>query len=435
LKQTPAPDGPSPQQPIRKSVAILLIVLLLGLVAGVLAYVVHHREHSRATTSNPEASASLSTPDTNPGPAALAPESADPAPVANAPVPPVKPLVQNTAVPAAVPEAPPRTRQLISALVQLNMPNGPLTPEKLSSWEQNLQQLTNSGTAGIAAIREFLQTKANANFDSSGASLLGEPSLRLALLDALAKIGGPEATALAADTLHSTTDPQEIAALARMLEVQAPGQYRQAALDSARAALAEASAGKLGNTDVGALFTVLQQYGGAEALPDLQSATGRWGYYGAISLAGLPDGAGIPALTQMAQDSSAGARVRRSAALQALAQLAPDSADARAVLLDQTQNGQIPAATWIKISSLLGGEQLQIGLGGDPASVSPQTQPRSTYTLGNQNFSTVSILERLSPDQINQRIQLIDQLLAANANSPGLDSLKRARSTLAARVQ
>jgi len=67
--------------------------------------------------------------------------------------------------------------------------------------------------------------------------------------------------------------------LARSLDQQAPGEYRDAALQAARAALAEASAGRLPNVDVGALFAVLQQYGGASALGDLEGLTSRWNYY------------------------------------------------------------------------------------------------------------------------------------------------------------
>jgi len=90
----------------------------------------------------------------------------------------------------------------------------------------------------------------------------------------------------------------------------------------------------------------------------------------------------------MAQDTSPSGRNSRSGALQMLAQLAPASADARAALVEQTRNGDLPVATWIKISSLLGGEQLQ--LGGLPDSGLPDAQEpkKSTYHLagGNQNF-------------------------------------------------
>src|SRR5437660_468854 len=176
---------------------------------------------------------------------------------------------------------------------------------------------------------------------------------------ALAKIGGPEAVALSADTLRSTINPREITTLARNLEQLAPGEYRTASVDAARAALAEALSGKLPGADVAGLFTVLQQYAGSDALQDFQNASGRWTYYSAIALGGLADGAGIPALTQMAQPDSAN-RNTRSAALQVLAQMSPDSLGARAAFLEQAKT-DLPAATWIKIGSLLSGEQFQLG--------------------------------------------------------------------------
>ncbi len=300
----------------------------------------------------------------------------------------------------------------------------------MPAWPQALQQLTNAGHAAVPAIREFLQTKQDANFDPlGGAAVVGESSLRLAMLDALAKIGGPEAVALSAETLRSTTNPREIAALARNLEQLAPGEYRTAAVDAARAAFTDAASGKLAGTDVAALFTVLQQYAGADALQDFQNAGARWSYYSAIALGGLPDGAGVPALTQMAQPDSPN-RNSRSAALQMLAQMAPDSAEARAAFLEQART-DLPAATWIKIGSLLAGEQLQIGNRAD-ADV-PETAVKSTYTLPNQTFFTTSILERLSPDQLTQRIQLIDQILAATQQPAAVDALQRARNTLLAR--
>ena len=409
----------------------MMVLVALIAVAASLAY--YFRPHPQ-----PQNEAQISsTEDSKPAPltpAPTTPESTSPQPTTQVPrnsIPrPSQPVTEATASPYA--------RQLVAALAQSNITNGPLTPEKLAAWQSTIQQLTNAGPGVIPAIREFLQTKQDAMFDSLGGSAtLGQPSLRLAMLDALSKIGGPEAVALTGETLRSTTDPREIATLARNLEQQAPGEFRQTAVDSARAALNDAIAGKLSNTDVAALFSVLQAYGGADVASDLQNAKGRYTYYSAIALAGLPDGAGVPGLTEMAQDLSPGARTTRSAALQSLAQLAADSPAAREAFLQQASNGSLPAATWIKISALLGGEQLQ--LGGQPDSGIPETGERkvSTYHLagGNQNFYTTSIVDKLSADQINQRLQLIDQLLPLNHDQAATDSLQRARNALAGRLQ
>jgi len=416
----------SKSEPPRKSVIIILGVIVLGLVLVlVLRRSSSHPNLETASTTSNGTTANNETvaPSSEAPPVPASPREV----IASAPVSAVPPVQTQTAPPAS-----PFARQLVNGLVQVNMTNGPLTPEKLAAWQQALQQLTNAGPAAVPAIREFLQTKQDANFDSlGGAAVVGEPSLRLAMVDALAKIGGPEATALLADTLRATTNPREIAAIAANLERLVPGDYRTAAVDAARAALAEAASGKLPGTDVAALFTVLQQYAGADALQDFQNANRQWSYYSAIALGGIPDGAGIPALTQMAQPDSAN-RNSRSAALQVLAQMAPDSAEARAAFLEQAKT-DLPPATWIKIGALLSGEQLQIG-NRDDAGV-PDSAVKSTYRLPNQNFFTTSVLERLSADQLTQRIQLIDQILAETKQAAAVDALQRARNTLQARAQ
>ncbi len=142
-----------------------------------------------------------------------------------------------------------------------------------------------------------------------------------------------------ASTLQVASDPHEIAILASNLEAQAPEQYRDLAVNAAREALAMASSGKLPNRDLGALFGVLQQYGGANAIPDLEKTTAQWRSYGAISLANLPEGVGIPSLVQMAYDvRSASGRV----AVEMLAQVADQSEIARDTLFAKARAGQLP---------------------------------------------------------------------------------------------
>src|SRR5262245_66421064 len=102
------------------------------------------------------------------------------------------------------------------------------------------------------------------------------------------------------DTLRITADPGEVAMLARHLEELAPGQYRDEALNATRETLAQVAEGK-SKTDVGPLFQVLQTYGDSSVVADLQKAMPNWQHYALMTLAGLPDGQGIPALLQQAQ--------------------------------------------------------------------------------------------------------------------------------------
>lgn len=335
---------------------------------------------------------------------------------------------------ARLPAASDAMRSVISSLSKLNLTNGPLTAEKLATWHQGLHELTQAGIEAVPAIRDFLQSKEDVNFESVGGSAkVGHASLRLALLETLVKIGGPESTIVLGESLRSTREPREIGFLVTNLDRLAPGEYIEPALDSARSALADAQSGKLGKTDVAALFDVLQRYGGSAAVPDLIEAKGRWTYYSAIALANLPDAAGVPGLIQLSQEASP---ATRSAALQMLGQLATDSPEAREALLAQARSGQIHPAVWMKMSALLAGERLQLGGVPDIGLPPPQDPKISSYHIsgGNQNFYTTSVLDKLTPDQIKQRVQLIDQLLAVNPDPVAVESLQRARTTLSERA-
>jgi hypothetical protein len=440
MKQDRPPAGLAAQtgpEPVRRSLVVIITAILLGVCvwAGLSVWkrpgeAVAPQQTTaakgKAAVQNPEMvapDASASVPETRahlvvePAPVLTAPPALAPAPTVSRPEPSVY------------------TRQLVAALTNLDFKAGPLTPEKAAEWRQALQQLTQQGAAAVPAIREFLERNRDIDFTAANAGgALGEPSLRFALFDALKQIGGPEAQALAAQTLQSTADPREIALLAKNLDQQAPDQYRQAAVDAARAALVMAAEGKLGGRDVGPLFGVLQQYGGADVVPDLERATGQWRYYAAIALAGLPDGAGVPSLIQMVEDPNGAAKGGRQAALQMLAEVSPQYPAASAALLEQAKLNQIPNATWINISEVLAGHSYQIGgPEADSAGAASGSNIKSYHLeFGNQNFFSSPNSTVLNTDQINQRVSLIDQLLAVNSNATATELLQRSRASLVA---
>ena len=421
----------------RKSVVIIIAMLLFAVIGA--GYVLYQRSKAPPeTAAAPELPVAESS---QPAEAAPVAKPVEPAPgqTVRASASATAQIVPRSATnpPVQPTTAPTYGNKIINALVQLNMTNGPVTPEKLAAWKSTLQMLTNQGPAAISAIREFLQGKQDVNFDSiGGSSVMGQPSMRLAVLDSLLQIGGAEANALAAETMRSTSDPREIAIIARNLEHLAPGEFTQAALDAARAALAQARDGRISNVDVGGLFDVLARYGGADAIQDFQDAKGKWTYYSTIALGGLPDGKGIPALVSMIQDTSGNSASLRSAALPSLAQWADSSTDARNALLEQAHTGQIGGATWIRISAVLGGEQVYIGSDGENGILPPSELKKSKTHLafGPQDFYTISVLDRLSAEQINQRIQLIDQLLVGNSNPTATTALQTAKSSLQSRL-
>jgi hypothetical protein len=328
-------------------------------------------------------------------------------------------------------EPSPATRQLVSSITQIDLSQGPLTPEKAAEWKQSLQQLTSQGAGAVPAIREFLEKNLDLNFDATSGGMLGQPSLRMSFLEALQNIGGPEAMAVSAQMLQTTLDPREIAWLARSLEQQAPGQYGQTAASAAREALAMASTGQLEGRDVGPLFGVLQQYGGPDAASELEKISNQYRYYSTIALANLPDGAGIPALIHMVEDPEAASKGGRAPALQMLAQAALQSPEAFKALSEQARLNQIPTATWLNIASILSGDKMQIGTPPVESGV------RSFHLAsGNQNFYTSPDRSQWAPDQVNNYISKIDQLLAVSGNNNPMaaTALQNARATLQTRL-
>ena len=116
-------------EPPRKSVIIILaaIVLVLGVIL-VLVLRPSSLFRSKTETATDESAQSVSPAAPEAPPAAVPPREV----IASAPVSAVPPIAQ----PQTAPQASPYARQLVNALVQLNMTNGALTPEKLAAWHR-----------------------------------------------------------------------------------------------------------------------------------------------------------------------------------------------------------------------------------------------------------------------------------------------------------
>jgi hypothetical protein len=386
---------------------IIAIVVVAAVFGGVMLFRGDRRPTAKGPATGPKPSAtSVTTQATSPKPEATAPK-ADP-------------------------------RSLVATLAQIDLSSGAITPEKAEAWKQTWQQLTQQGPAAVPAIREYLERHDNLNFESvPDGALLGHPTLRLALLAALYRIGGSEATAALAQTVRTTTDPREIVAVAGSLQAIAPGQHVQAFLDATRKALALAAEGKLEGQDAGPLFGVFQQWGGTNVVGDLTNAMPQWKYYAAITLANLPEGEGVPALVQMASAPEV-PKATQAVALQMLAQIATQYPAARTALVEQARANQIAEPTWAEIASVLGGHSYQIG---SPAADSIPSSPnggnvkRYHLAFGNQNFYSGQNAGNWPAEQVNQRLAIIDQLLGVTSNAVAVAVLGKARTTLAARVQ
>ncbi len=303
-------------------------------------------------------------------------------------------------------------------------------------WRRTLQQLVKEGSAAVPAMREFLARNVDLDFGPEASQVLGYPSVRSALFDVLEQIGGPEAMSVMLETLRTTSDPREIALLARNLERQAPEQYRQEALNAAREALAMAAAGKLDGRDVGPLFEVLQKFGGTAAVSDLEQATRQWKYYALLSLAQLTDGAGVPALIQMARDPGAAGKGTLGVALEMLARITPQYPEARVALVEQARQNKIPANLWPYVASSLTGDQYQYqeSVFSSAAAARTSDDLKTIHiSFGNQNLYSAGG-DSLSPDQIHQQLTLIDELLLASNDATAADPLRQSRDLLLKRL-
>jgi hypothetical protein len=213
--------------------------------------------------------------------------------------------------------------------------------------------------------------------------------------------------------LQKTGDPLEIGFLAKVLEKQLPPeQFRQAALTAASEALAQASSARSDGRSLTPVFEVLQKYGDQSVVAALEQAVGRWKYPATLVLAGMPDGAGIPALIRLAQDPAIRGYGIGDYALRPLAQAAMQYPEARAALVDQARLNQIPESAWPTLTASLTGNYMQ---------------------YGSQLFSSTVPTIVWTSDQINLRIAIIDQLLAVTSNGTGQQALQQARVGLVSR--
>ena len=345
---------------------------------------------------------------------------------------PTKPKPVSASTVAPVMDLPPPsayTRQFLTNLLWLDSRQREVTPEMAAWWRGQLAALKKAGPDGVAAIREFLAQNQDLSFDRIPSKAKpGFPSLRTALIDALGDLGGPAAVETALEVLRTTALPAEIGQLAQTLEKLAPDQYHREFLDAARAVLAQAQAGQLPGYDVGSLFQILSQYGGADAAADLKKA-GNWKFYSAIALGNLPDATGLPALIELARDDNP---QNALAAWPIVAEFAAKSDQANAALLEAARDGTLAAEAWGRVALALGGYEFHIAAA--PATLSADISLRDShgwhYFGLEQNFSAVINVAALSNAEISARIGLIDQLATLNPPSEAKNSLLSGRERL-----
>lgn len=430
---TPKPGGK--HAPPARMIASAAVLLLL--VGGFFAY-----QHFQAPTPRPAESESAQVPTEEPVDELTAAANQ---PAFTGSMPSRDQASARPRRPAAPTAAPPETmlpaaslysQQLIQRLAHVDPSQEKLTQQQAAELKKGFTDLVGQGAAAVPAIRLFLEQNQDLSFDDGTESnLVGYSSVRAGLLDTLRQIGGPEATDAFIGTLRTTADPAEIALLARYLEEQAPGQHRQEVISAARETLEQAARGELQVRETGPLFQVMQNYGDANVVADLEKAIPQWQYYATMALAGLPEGQGIPTLVQRVQEPASSGKAPNTFALQMLAQMAAQHPDAASALVEQARLGQIPDRAWTKIVEGLAGDQYQFG---KPAvqEDNPALPPAGlkTYHIesGNQNFYSLPFNLYGSPEHAAQRRAVVDQLLAVATKPAAVQALQNARAVLSA---
>jgi hypothetical protein len=305
-------------------------------------------------------------------------------------------------------------QQAMTQLTQLVLGSTSLTKQQADQINGLLAQLVGEGAGAVPSILDFLKQNLDVNFSAEqGGDQVSYATLRLGLIDVLQQIGGAEADDAMAATLQLTSDPLEVAQLSRDLEKQAPGQYRQMELTAAAEVLTQASTGNSVPGDMSSVFELMQAYGDTNVVSELANSVTQWNYYATLALAGLPDGAGIPALIKLAQDPAISSMGTGDFALRPLAQVALQYPEAAQALVGIASQNQIPDNAWAAVGAALAGNYIQ---------------------YGNQMFGSTSPPADWSAAQVNQRISLVNQLLSVTGNPAGRTALQNALTSLSTRL-
>jgi len=337
--------------------------------------------------------------------------------------PQATPVLQTSKAESAVPTTPRTPQQLVAEILEISSTEDPITADKAEKYKRDLEELIKLGAASVPAIRELLDKKVEYDFaDVTGGDQMGYASLRASLIDALKQIGGPEADEAMVQVLQTSALPSELLEIAKNLDQDAPGQYHDQILNAARESLAIGATNQVANVELGPAFRILQNYGGANTIADAAKNEPA-NFNNAINLVNMPDGQGLPALVQMAQNSGSSAS-GQTIATEMIAQMAGQNPQAVDALVQMAQNGQISNGTWEKLAPILAGDQLQ--LPGSTATTSGTPSQNSGFTV--VNTATTS-------DQISQRIALIDKFLTAiPGDSAAAASLRNQRNLLSGKL-
>lgn len=166
--------------------------------------------------------------------------------------------IQRAATAATATEETPLTatkrsaEELLNELASIQVTSGPGQARAQYRILALLDQLAQSGSSALPAIRQFLTANRDVSYSignngrNGGRNGMLPPSLRMGLFDVVRQIGGPEAELALNETLSATGRAAELTYLAQLLDELAPGKYRDVTLTAARNLL---TSGKITDAD------------------------------------------------------------------------------------------------------------------------------------------------------------------------------------------
>lgn len=159
--------------------------------------------------------------------------------------------------------------------------------------------------------------------------------------------------------------------------------------------------------------------------------------YTPITLAHWPEGAGLPLLIKLAQNAGGSITLGLEVYQRMLAELAMSSPTAADALVELARGDKIAVPAWPAMERTLTGHTLHMAKSYfDPPSPLASRPDTSSYHLayGNQNFLEASLPEDTPVADLNDRLRLIDRLLAVTTVQPAIEALVSARAAVSARL-
>jgi len=319
------------------------------------------------------------------------------------------------------PVSPEHSWKLIEDLKQI-------PPEDAESIRRTLRLLVQQGEMAVPTIQEFLEAVEYTEFvESNNENSVNYESIELALIDTLSQIGGDQALDIMLQRLQATTEPEEIALLAKGVEMNAPGEYRDEILNSARKLMTMASEdqNQVGH-NILAVAQVFAVYGDEGVVKNIEELYPKWKTFSMMVLSELPEEAGIPSLTRIVEDPEKDLN-EKNYAWRMLAQASRVSPEASTAIIDAAWTNQIKPNDFIRIAETLGGKEYRL--------LDPELLARKTAVGMKSGNLPVTQLNLSAPRswsdaEIDQRLDLIDRLLETKPEPTVVNALQNAKTSL-----